>query len=222
MTMRTECFQPALLNPVTAKAPVSDAIVMSRGVCRTAGVIGSAYVEMGGSKVACYVFAPKPSSKVITGFENGAIECEVSFATHIPQEDADIAQARSRRLAQKLIDTVTPVVFLDRYPKSTIYISAMVIQSSEFDLCGLLNCCSLALCDGAVELRDVLSAYCMLLPNSKASNEQYISLACMSKLDEVTGLETVGKLSTAQLVAAVEQAKSRCAAVREIIVSKLK
>jgi ribonuclease PH len=220
--MRTECFQPALLEPSAHKSSpelTNDGLVMSKGWCCMDEVLGSAFCEMGGSKVACYVFAPRPSTTLNTGFESGSLECDINFASHLFIEDADEVAALQKRFAQKLVDAFTPVVILDHYPKSIIYISALIMQSSRFDLCCLLNCASLALCDATVEMRDILSANCLFTPQAIKHEEKYVNIACMSKLEEMTALDVMGKYSPIELIHIIEKARNYCEKIRSVIIN---
>jgi ribonuclease PH len=226
--MRTECFQPAIIkkdniNNVSNHEKIvnNENVVLSKGWCKTDGVIGSAYCELGGSQVACYVFAPRPSTKLITGFESGTVECDVTFAAHLLTDDEDTISNTQKRLSQKLVDAITPVVLLDQYPKSVIYISAVILQSSVYDLSNLVNASSLALCDAAVELRDILAACTLSIPSQDKSGH-YLQLAYMPKAQEITGLETIGRFNVQTLQLVTSRAQTQCEKLRDIIVSKLK
>eukprot|EP01039_Chlorochromonas_danica_P009379 gene9379-10359_t len=244
--MRTECFIPSILPSYLEEVREKNkeiqvveesCLVLSKGWCRTEGVLGSAFGEMNGSKVACYVFTPRPSNKLVTGFESGSVECDVTLAPHLPQENSDAAVALQKRLAQKIVDAVSPVILLEHYPKNVIYISAVIFESSSFDLVNLLNCASLALCDAEVEMKDVLSACSLSLPqkestNNSQSSEGYsssgrrsgrteVSMAYLAKAGEVVALDCSGKLSTKELNALLDQCKEQCSRIRELIISRL-
>lgn len=240
--MRTECFIPSILPSYLEEVHEQNkemvveesCLVLSKGWCRTEGVLGSAFGEMNGSKVACYVFTPRPSNKLVTGFESGSVECDVALAPHLSQQrsDSDEAAALQKRLAQKIVDAVTPVILLEHYPKNVIYISAVIFESSSFDLVNLLNCASLALCDAEVEMKDVLSACSLSLPqkeltpissqsSQRRSGRTEVSMAYLAKAQEVVALDCSGKLSTKELNALLDQCKEQCSRIRDLIISRL-
>lgn len=227
--MKTECFLPAIVSSEAARQPSEShdqrGVFFSRGWCRTEGVVGSASCEMGGSKVVCYAYAPRPSTKLVTGFESGSVECEVQFAPHIHFDNEDAQSAAQKLLSQKLTDAVSPAILLDRYPKSTIYVAAVVVQSSASDIAALVNCASLALCDSQVEMKDVLAAHCVAIPTNSdgaAPREACaVCIACMPKLDEITSLDCVGQFSPAQLLQVIEKVKRDCDTMRGLIINAL-
>ncbi|RYH05746.1 hypothetical protein EON65_43875 [archaeon] len=234
--MKTECFVPATVPKRQGEQQsneVDQRLIMTRGWSKTEGIIGSAFAEIAGSKVACYVFAPRAAAKVNSGFETGLVECDVSFASHLNMGgmDEDEIDKMKKLLGSKVVDAFTPVIMLENYPKSVIYITAVVLQSSGYDLCCMLNCTSLALCDALVDLRDILSAYTIQtsIASQSASQSvfqsyqnQALLIASMSSIQEVTVLEVQGRFSGGDLVQAIDQAKVQCSKVREIIVGYLK
>lgn len=222
--MKTECFRPLVVTSskkMEEEPRTVEGVFLSRGWCRTEGVLGSASCELGNSKVVCYAYVPRPSTKLITGFESGSVDCEVFFAPHITFDVEDEQSSRQKALSKKISDAIAPAILLDRYPKSTIYISAIILQSSDMDFSALVNAISLALCDGSFEIRDILASYSASLTPSEGVKST-VSIVSLPRLQEITGIDCVGSLSPSQLMKTIEMLEQNCIRMRELIVDAVK
>ncbi len=167
--MLSDCFCPVSVVKVDAVATSS-----SMPLCKSAvnvvqgnGVIGSAYLEMGNTKVLCSVVGPtlgNSSSLMTCDLEGGVFQCEVHYASNLV--DVDIAgmtrqnlASIEKRLSEAMTNALESSILLHLYPKALISIHAVILQSSVNDLSSLINCGSLCLMNASIELKDIVSAY---------------------------------------------------------------
>lgn len=197
------------------------------------GIIGSAYLEYGKSKVCVYVFTPRPMTKN-ANFDQGCLECEVSLAAHLLNQVEEVYSANHHpegiagvlsKLSRCAVDALTPAVRLTNYPKCTIMITAVLLDSSSDDQAALINCASAALCDAAVELRDVVAAFTVdtSLPSTQSNTPShvYCELACLPSLNEITSVEVRGKCHPVYVMQLMEGMKEKCALIRTQIAQVL-
>jgi ribonuclease PH len=82
--MLSKTVVPALKPSATPASSSSAPNVAFRcGWGNTSPVIGSAYVELGCSKVIAYAYAPRPSTGKNVNYDEGELECKVTFASHL-------------------------------------------------------------------------------------------------------------------------------------------
>jgi ribonuclease PH len=216
--------------------------VLQRGWSTTSTIAGSAFVELGGSKVVCYAYAPRPSTGKNVQFEEGVLECRVFFGTHlVPAVDLfdDVLNADrqvsvlERLLALAVVDAVSPAVRRPSYPKMVLGLAVVVLQSSVQDLACAITAASLALCDAAVEMRDLVAAFTVEQQQQQqppgggdrgetAEQSFRCTVAAMCAADDLTFVQSSGSRSPDMLLATVELAKQQCQLVRAKVSEYLK
>ena len=87
--MLTDCIVPVVVskNPQIVKKHQSNELKSVIGLVRGSGIIGSAYVEVEGSKIVCSLVGPRLGAKdslQACSLESGTFECEVNFASFLP------------------------------------------------------------------------------------------------------------------------------------------
>ena len=212
------------------------------GICSASqGVIGSSYLEYGASKVCVYVFAPRPMTRKVD-FDEGNLECEISVASHLLNRVEEVHGAKSHpdgmpgvlsRLSKCTIDALTPAVRLSQYPKCTIMITGVILDSSSDDQAAIINASSAALCDAAVEMRDIVSSFSLLVNiaegmsisksvSSSPGSQLYIEMAYLAAIDEITSIETRGKCQPVFLLQLIDRMKKECVQIRDKIAIEFK
>jgi len=248
--MLSACFTPKIKNypsyAVDADEEKEFSIETNLGFSRgDESIIGSSYFDMGRSKIACYVFAPKPTTGKNISFERGCLECSVSFAAHLKRDESCVFDAEnfvdgidvlSNRLSSAVVDALKPAVRLESYPKCTINVSIVVIESSYQDLAACINATSLAICDAAVEMKDLVTAYPIYMKSSSGNKNNamevenspttthtdlLLTLACMSNLQQITYLDSVGQQNPLYMMQLVESGQSQCEKLRTLLRNEL-
>ncbi|WJX90239.1 Exosome complex component RRP41-like [Trifolium repens] len=163
---------------------------------------GSAYAEFGNAKVIVSVFGPRESKKAMMYSDTGRLNCNVSyttFATLVRGQDSDHKEYSS--MLHKALE--------ESFPKTTVDVFALVLQSSGSDLPVVISCASLALADAGILMYDLVasvSVSCLgkilvIDPISEEENSQDGSLmiTCMPSRYEITQLTVTGEWSTPKI-----------------------
>lgn len=90
------------------------------------------------------------------------LSCDVRyapFATHTRKERIGNQPTDAERAAANTLEqALTPVVHLDRFPKSVIEVYVLVLEADGGEVCAAINAASLALIDAGIDMRDMLAA----------------------------------------------------------------
>ena len=196
---RREAFRPLRL----VRAAAGETVGRERGegefrqlVLRTGAIAkasGSAYLELGESKVLTTVSGPQ-QAEGSTFLSHGRLECTVGFSAFCTTEETP---ADGFALSALLVTALSPSVRLDQYPKSIICVNVMVLQDAGGILGAAVCCASLALAHAGIELYGlVASCSCALgadarvLIDPSATEEReaagIVSAATMPELSQVT------------------------------------
>eukprot|EP00667_Euglena_gracilis_P025411 EG_transcript_29813 len=166
---------------------------------------GSAYFEVGQTRVVCSVYGPKPYTDEFS--ESGRVCCEFRRAPFARKTRSKAGQLTDDEKEKGLImsQALEIAVILDRFPKSQLDVCAVVLESNDCDdLAMAITCASLALSDAGVEMYDLVAAcsVCqvdnrLLLDPTDAEFQRgcaTVTLAYMSALSEVTHLQQSGEM----------------------------
>lgn len=203
------------------------------GVDTSDRFIGCAYVEQGSSKVTAYLLPPRPAGQgkgtPSASFEQGIFDTCVSFASHLSdkdifeplqgrESDEDLHNIAATRLSRAIASAITPALLLKSYPKTVLSVHILVMESSPFDMAAAINAASLALCDGAVEARDLVTAASMYCSSPTLTT----TIACLSSLDEITHLDILGQSSSTDILNITSAGSKKCAQIRQEIVTRIR
>ncbi|WWC59686.1 uncharacterized protein I303_102248 [Kwoniella dejecticola CBS 10117] len=89
---------------------------------------GSGYIESGGVKIACSVYGPRPKAPPYT--PQGTLNLEVKFAPFASDpRGAPLRDTEPIHLSQLLTQSLIPAIQLDQFPKSSIDIYLLILES---------------------------------------------------------------------------------------------
>lgn len=192
---------------------------------------GSAYVEMGETKVLCAIFGPQQADGH-DFLSHGRLECTVKFSAFARRTtdpaaattDASATAALSASLSAALSGSVQ----LDQYPKSLICVHAMVLQDGGGALPALVSCGSAALAHARLKLYGLVAACGAAIPDEgsgrvlldpSASEERAASsrlvAATVPELSHLPLLEQEGRAQFEAVAAALRHALGGAATVHE-------
>lgn len=176
-------------------------LVIESGVLSNAR--GSAYIEMGQTKVTVAVFDPREIPKNNKFREEGDLFCDFKFSPFScvrrkpPQPDAE-----QKSLALALKRALQPAVCRYTFPNFQVDIFANVIENDGSALAAAINAAGLALADAGIPMYDVITASCVavkddtLILDPTSAEEELCSvrgaihgtmtLARLSVMDQVT------------------------------------
>ncbi|KAK6246900.1 hypothetical protein QUC31_018465 [Theobroma cacao] len=117
---------------------------------------GSAYAEFGNTKVIVSVFGPRESKKAMMYSDIGRLNCNVSyttFATPVRGQGSD-----HKEFSSMLHKALEGAIMLETFPKTTVDVFALVLESGGSDLPVVISCASLALADAGIMMYDLVAA----------------------------------------------------------------
>lgn len=226
-----DSFPPAVRDADKAHAPAVGtrgdgrpanqlrAANMRTGVVRHAA--GSAYFEIGETKVLCSVFGPRPSKREF--HEAGEIECTLQlapFAAGGPRREYG-AFEDEKEAALVVQDTLRVAVQLDKFPKSILELQVLVLVGDAASCVGASICCAaLALVDAGIEMLDMVSCCTVALVDDRllldptreelARQAGSVTLALLPELDFVANVVQTGQMSAARLGEAIALGNDGC------------
>ncbi|KAH7301471.1 hypothetical protein KP509_23G028600 [Ceratopteris richardii] len=194
---------------------------------------GSAYAEFGQTKVIVSVFGPRESKKAQAYSDIGRLNCNVSFATFAGSVRGKAGQStEEKEYSQMLYKGLEGAVALHTFPKTTVDVFALILQSGGGDLPVVLSCASLALADAGIVMYDLVSAISLsrldtnLLLDATLGEEinqdGSLMLACMASRNEVTQLLLTGEWSQANLSEGLKLCLDACTKLAGLMRSTLK
>ncbi len=194
---------------------------------------GSAYVELGNTKVMVAVYGPRPTERKFGFAETGRLHCEVRFTpfgNRALRTRLD-TQAAERSYGTALGTALEASVQLDKFPKSAVDVYGMVLESGGSDVAALITAASMALADAHIELLDVVTACSVALvkgnllldPSGQEEARQAggLVLAMMPSRNEVTQMQLTGDFSGPQTSQALQLAMGGCMQLKQLVHSTL-
>ncbi|GAB4859237.1 Exosome complex component RRP41-like [Ancistrocladus abbreviatus] len=191
---------------------------------------GSAYAEFGNTKVIVSVFGPRESKKAMLYSDTGRLNCNVSyttFATSVRGQGSD-----HKEFSSMLHKALEGAIILESFPKTTVDVFALVLESGGSDLPIVISCASLALADSGIMMYDLVAAVsvsCLgtnLIIDPVAEEESYqdgsLMITSMPSRNEVTQLTITGEWSTQKIHEAMQLCLDACAKLGTVMRSCLK
>ncbi|KAL7995055.1 putative ribosomal protein S5 domain 2-type [Plasmopara halstedii] len=236
------CYYPQPTQPRKDDAPLKrpDTVRVSPDEMRrpfmqldaVSGAAGSAYVELGRTRVICAVYGPRNDTRPRREFsKDGQLVCDVKFAPFAEEmtrrergQDSD-----EMELSAILEEALTPAVMLHKLPKCVLSVFLTVLEDDGGVIAASINCASLALADAAVEMYDVVTASSAGVVNGtvlldplkeeEQSGQGKLALAYMPSVGRVTFMLQSGKIHHTQLQEAVDLCTDACTGVTRSLVT---
>ncbi|XP_078440437.1 3'-5'-exoribonuclease family protein [Wolffia australiana] len=191
---------------------------------------GSAYAEFGATKVLVSVFGPRESKKAMKYSGIGRLNCSVTFTTF--SSPARGQEVDCKDLSSMLHKALEGAVMLESFPKTTVDVFALVLESGGSDLPAVISCASLALADAGIMMYDIVASVSLasigkaLVVDPAAEEEDCqdggVMLAVMPSRGEITQLTLTGEWSTPRIHEATELCLDASSKLGEIMRSCLK
>ncbi|KNC47684.1 uncharacterized protein AMSG_11787 [Thecamonas trahens ATCC 50062] len=122
---------------------------------------GSAYVEMGNTKVVAAVYGPREVRRAsMAKHDRAVVRAEFGMATFATGERKKSSKGdkRSAEVSQMLVATFEPVILTELFPRSQIDIFVHVLQADGGNVAAAINAATLALIDAGIPLKDFVVA----------------------------------------------------------------
>uniref|UniRef100_A0A0C9S3K0 TSA: Wollemia nobilis Ref_Wollemi_Transcript_28818_1014 transcribed RNA sequence n=1 Tax=Wollemia nobilis TaxID=56998 RepID=A0A0C9S3K0_9CONI len=194
---------------------------------------GSAYAEFGSTRVIVSVFGPRESKKAQAYSDIGRLNCSVSFTTFSTPTRGRLSQGTEHKeYSAMLHKALEGAVMLNTFPKTTVDVFALVLESGGGDLPVIISCASLALADAGIMMFDLVTAVSVssigrnliIDPTSEEENCQDggLMVACMPSRNEITQLTITGEWSSTKVSEALELCLDACSKLADIMRACLK
>ena len=208
-----------------------------RGLRTTTGLVsqagGSAYVEVGGTKVIAAVYGPKPNPKPAFAAA-AAVEVSVSSAPFAPagQRGSYVPSDDDATLGLHVQAALTAAVRREVYPKSLLEVRLLLVEADGSVPAAAVCAASLALAHAGIELYDLAAGAevvqignaLVVDPTAAEQNAARgsVSLAYLPLLDEISHFALNGQFDPAQLADATQLALDAAAKSAQLLRSALK
>ncbi|XP_001657962.2 exosome complex component MTR3 [Aedes aegypti] len=217
-----DVFEPSGKRKCGRKDNESRKYFMKLGVVSTAK--GSAYLELGNTKVIVSVFDPREIPKQNKFRALGELYCDFKFSPFAcihrknPQTDAE-----ERSLAAAMTKALQPVVCRHLFPNFQIDIFANVLEDDGSVLAAVITAAGLALSDATISMFDIVTASTvaviedkiyldptlaeerLCLEGGKSGNHGVITLAKLHTLDQTSEIRQAGDISLEKLKEACQR-----------------
>ncbi|XP_063696335.1 exosome complex component RRP41 [Culicoides brevitarsis] len=164
---------------------------------------GSAYLEMGNTKVLAAVYGPHQAKKA--NHDEVVVNCQYSMATFSTGERKTRPRGdrKSQEMTIHLQETLSAAIMTDLYPRSQIDVFIEVLQSDGGNYCASINAATLALIDAGICLKEYVCACTASLANDD------VALMDVSNVEEVSGgpVLTVATLPKSGKIAFMEMSQ---------------
>jgi len=160
----------------------------------------------------------------------GRLNCNVSyttFATPVRGQGAD-----NKEYSSMLHKALEGAVMLHTFPKTTVDVFALVLESGGSDLPIIISCASLALADAGIMMYDLVTSVSVscfrkniiIDPTSdeEAWQDGSLVVAFMPARKEITQLTLTGEWSDGRITNAVELCMDACIKLGDILRDRLK
>ncbi|CAN6479414.1 unnamed protein product [Victoria cruziana] len=179
---------------------------------------GSAYAEFGSTKVIVSVFGPRESKKALAYSDVGRLNCSVSFTTFSTQIRGQGSE--DKEMSSMLHKALEGAIMLDTFPKTTVDVFALIIESGGGDLPVIISCASLALADAGIMMLDLVTSTSVschgkdlvidpTLEEERCQDGGFM-VSFMPSRNLVTQLTITGEWSTAKVSEAMELCVDAC------------
>lgn len=168
---------------------------------------GSVYLELGQTKLHCTVRGPFPTTR--GGFSDTCqIECDLKYASFDKVNSSSSVGGSAplkdeKHLSSVLGSAIEPIVCIDQYPKTTISINVLVLQSSSSDgssfsseLSASIMAASAALAAAGIQMFNLLSSVTLACVKDATAADSFQYIVHPSR-SQIEGKQVVGSVTLA-------------------------
>ncbi|RAP45678.1 MAG: exosome complex exonuclease Rrp41 [Methanosphaera sp. rholeuAM6] len=183
---------------------------------------GSAYIECGNNKILVGVYGPRELySKKHSKPDGAVLRCKYNMAPFsVNERKRPGPDRRSTEISKLISEAITPSIFLEKYPRSSIDISIEVLEAEGGTRCLGIVGASLALADAEIPMRDLISACAVgkvdnhividLSEEEDQTGQADMPVAIMPRTGDITFLQMDGNLSVPEFEEALQLAFDGC------------
>ncbi len=188
---------------------------------------GSAYLELGGNKILVAVYGPRELHvRRIMQPNRAVLRCRYNMAPFsVDDRKRPGPDRRSVEISKITSEALTPVVFLEKFPRSTIDVFIEILQADGGTRCAGITAASVALADAGVPMKDMIVSCAAGKANEKIvldlsewedkEGEADVPIAMMPRTGEITLLQSDGNLTPEEFEKALDLAVEGCKKISE-------
>jgi exosome complex component RRP41 len=183
---------------------------------------GSAYLEIGGNKVLVAVYGPRELHiRRLMQPNKAVLRCKYNMAPFsVDDRKRPGPDRRSVEISKITSEALTPAVFLEKFPRSTIDVFIEVIEAEGGTRCAGITAASVALADAGIPMRDMVVACAAGKSNGQVvldlseledkEGEADLPVAMMPRTGDITLLQMDGHLTGDEFEKAIDLAMDGC------------
>lgn len=188
---------------------------------------GSAYLEIGGNKVLAAVYGPRELFvRRLMQPNRAVLRCKYNMAPFsVDDRKRPGPDRRSVEISKIASEALTPAVFLEKFPRSTIDVFIEVIEAEGGTRCAGITAASVALADAGIPMKDMVVACAagksddkVILDLSEVEDKEGqadVPIAIMPRTGEMTLLQMDGNLTEEEFGQALDLAINGCKIISE-------
>lgn len=204
----------------------------------TAGVLnradGSAYVEMGNTKVIAGVYGPRTlHPRHMQNIERAVLRCKYTMAPFsVSDRKRPGPDRRSTEISMVIANAITPVLDLSDFPKTGIDVFIEVLQADASTRVAGLNAAAVALADAGIEMKDLVSSVSVgkidgkvvldIAGDEDCFGDTDMPIAILPRTGDITLLQLDGNLSLDEFKEAIALARKGAKDIYALQVKALK
>eukprot|EP00033_Pygsuia_biforma_P001576 GCRY01001775.1.p1 GENE.GCRY01001775.1~~GCRY01001775.1.p1 ORF type:complete len:241 (+),score=6.53 GCRY01001775.1:163-885(+) len=191
---------------------------------------GSAYLEIGNTKVLAAVYGPREVSQRSHRISDRCfLNCEYSVATFSTGERRKRSKGdkRSNEVSSFLKDTFDQIIMTELFPRTQIDIFVQVIQADGGELAACVNAAMLAVADAGIPVKDVVSAcHVGLLSQQAVLDMNYLEecapgpnlcVSAFSRENQIISLQQTRKMPSDTLSPLLELSLKGCSMMYDFL-----
>jgi exosome complex component RRP41 len=189
---------------------------------------GSASIRHGNNYIVVSVFGPRElHPKHLMLPDRALLRCEYRLASFsVGERKSPAPRRREHELSKIIQEALQPVLFLERYPRTTVDIYVQVLNADGGTRCASITAAALALADAGIPMKGLVTS----VAAGKAGGKVVLDLSDIEDKDgegdlplaismhdrKVTLLQCDGNFSFEEVKEAIEMAEAACETIHEM------
>ncbi len=199
---------------------------IERGVIKRAD--GSALIRHGKNVIVTSVFGPRElHPKHLVQPERALLRCEYRLASFsVGERKSPAPKRREHELSKIIQEALQPVLFLERYPRTTIDIYVQVLNADGGTRCASITAAAVALADAGIPMKGLIASVAagkaggkVILDLSDVEDkvgEGDLPVAISMHNGDITLLQCDGTFTVDEIKEGIQLASNACEKIHEI------
>ncbi len=207
-------------------------IEMKVGVLKQAD--GSASIRQGKTYIIAAVYGPRElHPRHLTLNDRAYLRVVYRMTTFsVPDRKRPAPSRREKEISMVIANALSPVIFLEEFPKAVIDVFVTVIQADGGTRCAAINAASLALADAGIPMKSLVPSVAVgkaegqLIVDLGDEEDKYgqgdIPMAILPHTEEIVLLQQDGSFTREEIIEALQMGINSCKYLHEVQKDALK